>query len=155
MDELTSKLKKLWKPKPKTFKGKGNILGRAEEVQSLLMHPSSKLELLSKFTESPVLPTQAPKPSRPPPKAPSKQSPPPEICPTTANHASSSQPVNPLNESVRVVPASELAAPSPGVTVKPGTAGKEVFPCTTGYLNTAEEQKIKGSDMEGDTSKLT
>ena len=32
MDDLSAKLKKLWKPKPKTFKGKGNVLGRAETV---------------------------------------------------------------------------------------------------------------------------
>jgi len=32
MDDLSAKLKKLWKPKPITFKGKGNVLGRAETV---------------------------------------------------------------------------------------------------------------------------
>lgn len=32
MDELGSKLRKLFKPKPKVFKGKGNILGRADQV---------------------------------------------------------------------------------------------------------------------------
>ena len=32
MDDLSSKLKKLFKPKPKAFKGRGNVLGRSEEV---------------------------------------------------------------------------------------------------------------------------
>ena len=32
MDDISSKLKKLFKPKPRVFKGKGNVLGRAEEV---------------------------------------------------------------------------------------------------------------------------
>ncbi|EIE24119.1 hypothetical protein COCSUDRAFT_47147 [Coccomyxa subellipsoidea C-169] len=32
MDDLSSKLKKLFKSKPKTFKGKGNVLGRADQA---------------------------------------------------------------------------------------------------------------------------
>ncbi len=33
MDDLSSKLKKLFKPKPKAFKGKGSVLGRNEQVK--------------------------------------------------------------------------------------------------------------------------
>ena len=33
MDDISSKLKRLFKPKPKGFKGKGNVLGRAQEVR--------------------------------------------------------------------------------------------------------------------------
>ncbi|CAK0752440.1 hypothetical protein CVIRNUC_002146 [Coccomyxa viridis] len=32
MDDIGAKLKRLWKPKPKNFKGKGNVLGRGEPV---------------------------------------------------------------------------------------------------------------------------
>ena len=32
MEDFSSKLRKLFKPKPKVFRGKGNVLGRAEEV---------------------------------------------------------------------------------------------------------------------------
>jgi hypothetical protein len=32
MDDLGSKLKKLFKPKSKAFRGKGNVLGHAEQV---------------------------------------------------------------------------------------------------------------------------
>ena len=38
MDDIGAKLKKLWKPKPKTFKGKGNVLGRGEPV-GYFLHP--------------------------------------------------------------------------------------------------------------------
>ena len=37
MDDIGAKLKRLWKPKPKTFKGKGNVLGRGEQVKAFLI----------------------------------------------------------------------------------------------------------------------
>jgi hypothetical protein len=39
MEDLSSKLKKLFKPKPKGFKGKANVLGRADQVTFHAGHP--------------------------------------------------------------------------------------------------------------------
>lgn len=109
MDDLSAKLKKLFKPKPKgVFKGKGNVLGGGETVRPFISIVWLVRTTFSSF-ETVFLLFQAAEQSRPPTKAIPRESRPDQLHPQRATQVATS----PVASKAGREPRRAQQAPSP------------------------------------------